>query len=122
MYEYNATLIKVVDGDTIDVMIDLGLHVHIKERLRLAGIDAPERYKPGGKEAIKHLTHLLIDRKSEHIQGPINLKIRTEKEGKYGRWIAWLYPADIELSTNINYLHSINKCMVEDGHAKWYQP
>jgi micrococcal nuclease len=42
MYNYNATCVKVVDGDTIDAMIDLGFGVHVKKRIRLAGINAPE--------------------------------------------------------------------------------
>ena len=42
MYEYNAEVRRVVDGDTVDVTIDCGFNIHIKERVRLSGIDAPE--------------------------------------------------------------------------------
>ena len=42
MYQYNATLVRVVDGDTVDAMIDLGFDIQVKKRIRLAGINAPE--------------------------------------------------------------------------------
>lgn len=112
MYEYNAKLLRIVDGDTVDVMIDLGLYCHKKERLRLADINAPERYQEGGKEATAYLTKLLMPCMLISDQEPQLLKIRTEKQGKFGRWIAWLYLGD--------EVYSINKKMVDAGHATLY--
>ena len=51
IYVYNAHLDRVVDADTIDLMVDLGFNVKMKMRVRLMGIDAPERYTPEGKAA-----------------------------------------------------------------------
>ena len=64
MFEYYATVLKIVDGDTIDVMIDLGLGVHCKERLRFARINAWEmrgEHKEKGKQNDVHYTGLAIE-------------------------------------------------------------
>ena len=52
MYNYNAKCVRVVDGDTIDAMIDLGFGVHIKKRIRLAGINAPESRTRNNKDSL----------------------------------------------------------------------
>ena len=111
MYEYNARLIKVVDGDTIDVCLDMGLRIFREERLRLADINAPERYRPGGHEATQHLLKLLIGSDPERMKNP-TIRVKTGKTGKYGRWIAWVYVGD--------QTKSVNDMMIEDGHAKIY--
>ena len=65
MFEYQAQIIRVVDGDTIDVLIDLGFDMHVKERVRLAGVDTPEsrtrddREKRFGKLATERVEQLL---------------------------------------------------------------
>ena len=65
LYHYKAKLVRVIDGDTVDVMIDLGFDVWIKKRLRLYGIDAPEtrtrnlELKKKGKASTKRLEELL---------------------------------------------------------------
>jgi micrococcal nuclease len=87
MYEYNATLINVVDGDTMDFSIDLGFKIYHKIRVRLAGIDTPEIYHPKsdnekqhGKEATAFVKQFI----------GINGTLRTMKDnkGKYGRYLA----------------------------------
>lgn len=83
MYEYSATLLKVVDGDTIDVLIDLGFDVKIKQRLRLARINAPEMKTESGPGAKKAAEMEL----AYQVPNPI-LKIQTSKHDKYGRYIA----------------------------------
>ena len=110
MYEYKVKEIaKVVDGDTVDVIVDLGFSLYKKERCRVAGIDTPEsrtrnkKEKVYGLEAKAYLTGLL--------ENAENLVVRTEKDGKYGRMLGWLYCDNIE--------GSINNLMVESGHA-WY--
>ena len=110
MYEYAVKeIVKVVDGDTVDVVIDLGFDLSKKERVRLAGIDTPEsrtrdaEEKVFGLEAKAYLT--------ERLEGSEGLIVKTEKDGKYGRMLGWLYCDNIE--------GSINNLMVESGHA-WY--
>ena len=87
-YEYKVKeVLRVVDGDTIDVLIDLGFGLTKKERVRVAGIDTPESRtrdlyeKKLGLEAKEYL--------KKELEQPITIK--TEKDGKYGRMLGWLY-------------------------------
>ena len=109
MYEYKIKeVVKVVDGDTVDLNIDLGFNLTKKERVRLAGIDTPEsrtrdlKEKELGIEAKEFLERRLSDGE--------NLKVKTEKDGKYGRMLGWIYISE----TNIN------KEMVQRGYAWEY--
>jgi micrococcal nuclease len=114
MYEYfvkNVT--NVVDGDTIDVIIDLGFDILFASRVRLAGIDTPESRtkdlveKALGLESKEYLKKYLKDAKS--------VVIKTEKMNsseKYGRILGWLYVnGDTE---------SVNDKMINDGYAWGY--
>lgn len=108
MYTYKIKeIIRVVDGDTVDVLIDLGFGITKKERVRIAGIDAPEtrtkdlKEKSFGIESKMWLTDCLETVKT--------LKIKTEKEGKYGRILGWLYIDDSDMS--------INQTMINEGYA-----
>ena len=93
MYEYYVREVKnIVDGDTIDVVIDLGFNVLFEQRVRLAGIDTPESRtsdkaeKALGLEAKEYL--------KKHIKAAKNIVIRTEKmdsSEKYGRILGWVY-------------------------------
>ena len=114
MYEYFVKEVKnVVDGDTIDVIIDLGFDILFSSRVRLAGIDTPESRttnkaeKALGIEAKEYLKKQLKDAKS--------VVIRTEKMNsseKYGRILGWIY---------INgESESINNKMINDGYAWGY--
>jgi micrococcal nuclease len=114
MYEYFVKEVKnVVDGDTIDVIIDLGFDILFSSRVRLAGIDTPESRttdkaeKALGLEAKEYLKKQLKDAKS--------VVIRTEKmdsSEKYGRILGWVY---------INgESESINNKMINDGYAWGY--
>jgi micrococcal nuclease len=115
MYVYSGEIQRVVDGDTIDVAIDLGFKVVLHERFRLANIDAPETYGPkaseAGRAAAFYLANLLP------LGTPIKLK--SQKTGKFNRWIAevWVLNPDGEVSEK-----SVNQMMVEDGHATTYGP
>jgi micrococcal nuclease len=114
MYEYFVREVtKVVDGDTIDVIIDLGFDIMFASRVRLAGIDTPEsrttdkREKALGLESKKYLADRLKDAK--------NIIIKTEKmdsSEKYGRILGWLYVAGEG--------NSINHEMIEKGYAWGY--
>ena len=89
-YEYKVKeVLKVVDGDTIDVLIDLGFGLTKKERVRVAGIDTPE-----SRTRDKFEKYLGLEAK-EYLKDQIELvdglTIKTEKDGKYGRMLGWLY-------------------------------
>jgi micrococcal nuclease len=114
MYEYFVKEVKnVVDGDTIDVIIDLGFDILFSSRVRLAGIDTPESRttnkaeKALGIEAKEYLKKQLKDAKS--------VVIRTEKmdsSEKYGRILGWVYVNGES--------ESINNKMINDGYAWGY--
>jgi len=117
---YNFRVIKinrVVDGDTIDVTIDLGFDLFKKERVRVAGVDTPEKRTRNleEKELGIDATNWLKKHLEEAISGEEDLIIRTELVGgvgKYGRLLGWLYVSDSELS--------INELMIEEGYAWAY--
>ena len=86
MYNYKATLLRVVDGDTVDAELDLGFKIFIKERIRLMGIDTPESRtrnlaeKYWGKAAKYRLEELLAE-----ADGDFTLVTKMQKKGKFGR-------------------------------------
>tara|TARA_B100000287_G_scaffold37410_1_gene34362 strand:- start:687 stop:1046 length:360 start_codon:yes stop_codon:yes gene_type:complete len=105
---YNFRVIeitKVLDGDTIDVLIDLGFDLYKKERVRIAGVDTPEKRTRDLEEKALGIdaTNWLKDKLEGAINGDDDLVIRTELVGgvgKYGRLLGWLYIGDAELSLN----------------------
>jgi micrococcal nuclease len=114
MYEYYATLDRVVDGDTVDVIIDLGFDVRLKSRIRLYGIDAPESRTRNSDEKVKGLA--AKKRLNELLQCR-NLIIQSKEynRGKYGRILAVIYVIDIDGRKNIN------ETLIEEGHAIEYR-
>ena len=114
MYEYYVRKVEnVVDGDTIDVLIDLGFDILFQSRVRLAGIDTPEsrtkdlKEKALGLESKEYLKKALKDAKS--------VVIKTEKmdsSEKYGRILGWVYINGDTVS--------INDVMINDGYAWGY--
>ena len=110
MYEYKVKeVVKVVDGDTIDVVIDLGFSVSIKSRIRLAGVNAPEtktldlNEKTKGLNAKEWLTKELLGQ---------DIIIKTVKEEKYGRMLGYL--------DTKNHSLTINESMILEGLAVKY--
>ena len=114
MYQYKCKIIKVLDGDTVDIDLDLGFKIILaNQRERMAGVDTPESRtkdlaeKKLGLEAKEYLKLRLKDAK--------NVKIKTEKmdsSEKYGRILGWLFVDDQTVS--------INEQMIADGHAWGY--
>lgn len=78
MYEYNAKIVNVVDGDTVDAVVDLGFKIQTAQRLRLNGIDTPERGQPGFEEAKSFVTSAINGK---------NVVIRTHKVSKWGYYL-----------------------------------
>jgi len=110
MYEYKAKLLKVIDGDTVDLMIDCGFCIFLKQRVRLTGINAPETRTKDLLEKEKGLAskEFLARRLSECNK--IIVKTSLDKKGKYGRLLGELFTNDI----------SVNQEMINLGHAKRY--
>ena len=117
-YNFRVTKInRVVDGDTIDVTIDLGFDLYKKERVRVAGVDTPEKRTRDKEEKALGLeaTAWLKEKLDGAIAGDDDLVIRTELVGgvgKYGRLLGWLYIGDAEFS--------LNELMIEEGYAWAY--
>ena len=114
-YNFRVTeIVKVLDGDTIDVLIDLGFDLYKKERVRIAGVDTPEKRTRDLEEKALGIdaTNWLKDKLEGAIDGDDMLTIRTEHVGgvgKYGRLLGWLYIGDAEVS--------LNEAMIEEGYA-----
>ena len=96
-YNFRVTeIVKVLDGDTIDVIIDLGFDLYKKERVRIAGVDTPEKRTRDLEEKAlgQDATDWLKEQLDGAISGEDDLVIRTELVGgmgKYGRLLGWLY-------------------------------
>ena len=114
MYEYRVkNVTKIVDGDTIDVVIDLGFDISFSSRVRLAGIDTPESRTRDLKENALGLESK--DYLKKRLELATNIVIRTEKVNsteKYGRILGWLY---LDGETK-----SVNHEMIEKGYAWGY--
>ena len=117
---YNFRVVKidkVVDGDTIDVTIDLGFDLYKKERVRIAGVDTPEKRTRDLEEKALGLdaTYWMKKQLEDTIAGDEELIIRTELKGgtgKYGRLLGWLYVGDDTVS--------LNEQMITEGYAWEY--
>ena len=92
MYRYQAKLIRVVDGDTVDAEIDLGFNIYIRERIRLMGIDTPETRtrnkfeKSWGYKAKERVIVLLAETNNNFI-----LETKIQKKGKFGRILGKIF-------------------------------
>ena len=117
-YNFRVTEInRVVDGDTIDVTIDLGFDLYKKERVRIAGVDTPEKRTRDLEEKALGIdaTNWMKEKLEGAIDGESELTIRTELKGgmgKYGRLLGWLYIGDEEVS--------INEQRITEGYAGSY--
>mgnify|MGYP003128581043 FL=1 len=108
---------KVLDGDTIDVTIDLGFDLYKKERVRVAGVDTPEKRTRNleEKELGIDATNWLKKELEDVLAGDDELIVRTELHGgvgKYGRLLGWLYVGDETVS--------LNEQMITQGYAHAY--
>jgi len=108
---------RVLDGDTIDVTIDLGFDLFKKERVRVAGVDTAEKRTRDLEEKALGIdaTNWLKEKLEGALAGDDDLVIRTELVGgvgKYGRLLGWLYLGDAAVS--------LNEAMIEEGYAWAY--
>lgn len=124
MYEYSATVLRVVDGDTLHVDIDLGFRFRFETIIRLYGINAPEmktrRVAPEGVAArqfvidwlVANATDVMVPATPIHIHGmwPVMLQTRKDRQEKYGRYLG------IVVANGSN----LNDAMVATGHAVPY--
>lgn len=111
MFEYRAKVVSVYDADTITVDIDLGFTAYLsKVKLRLHGIDAPEMRGPEKQAGTKARDWL----RGQILGQEIRIKTYKDKKGKYGRWLAEIFPFEGDAEAK-----SFNQLLVENGHAEW---
>ena len=112
MHEYNAIVRRVVDGDTMDVTLDLGFDILYNNRIRLYGINTPESRTRDLEEKERGLA--AKDRVKEMCPVGSTVTIRTTKDGrgKFGRILGEIFLEGME--------YSVNKVLVTEGHAVEY--
>lgn len=104
-YRYRAVVRRIIDGDTIEADVDLGFFVLHRTRLRLLGIDCPERFTPEGKAATAFV--------ASYLPAGSEVVVESVKPDKYGgRWNATVWLAEVE--------RSLNDLLLEAGHARPY--
>ena len=114
MYEYNAQVLRVVDGDMVDVLIDCGFSTFRKERVRLYGINAPESRTRDKEEKKKGLAAKeRLDQLITNTEGKIVVKTELDKKGKYGRILGVIWDEDKK--------KNFNNMLVAEGRAIKYE-
>jgi micrococcal nuclease len=103
MYEYIAKVVRIVDGDTVDVLVDLGFHISIEIKLRLYGLNAPELKEEAGKTTRDYLFSRLYNK-------TVTIKTVKDRQEKYGRYLA----------TIILDGENINEDLLNKGYAVKY--
>tara|TARA_R110001599_G_scaffold194544_3_gene390626 strand:+ start:135 stop:527 length:393 start_codon:yes stop_codon:yes gene_type:complete len=113
MYEYSAEVLRVVDGDTVDVLIDCGFSTFRKERIRLHGIDAPESRTRDKEEKVRGLAaKARLQELIKNTSKKVVIKTKLDKKGKYGRILGVIWDEGKK--------KNFNKMLVTEGHAKKY--
>lgn len=119
MYMYSATVIRWIDGDTVDLEVDLGFRMSFRDRFRLYGIDTPELRPrkanfPSEEERRKEISRadaaLAYCEKKAPAESKVIIKTHKDSRGKYGRWLAEVHPPNEQIT--------LNELLVKEGHAK----
>jgi micrococcal nuclease len=115
LYTYRATVLQVVDGDTVDLSVSLGFDVSHRARFRLTGIDAPESYGPNASDAGRAAKQQLAD--TLRVGSTVVVKTTKDRREKYGRFLAEVFLVTADGSP---MEISVNQMMVDAGHATPY--
>lgn len=105
LWWYNAEVVKIVDGDTLDLRVDLGFHVTVTERFRLTDVDA---WEVRGEERERGLVAKAFVEEFCPVGSPVIINTDKDRQGKYGRWLARIFTTEGEC---------LNVALVEKGHA-----
>ena len=114
MYEYDAEILRVIDGDTLVALIDVGFNIHIKSTLRLYGINTPEKRTRNLEEKVKGIA---ATERVEELLKECDNKVRLNSHGigKFGRCLA-----EISLKTKGGESINLNRRLLDEGHAVEY--
>jgi micrococcal nuclease len=105
VYEYAARLVKVIDGDTVHLDVDLGFGIWMHQRIRLAGVNCPEHGTLAGDNATAYTTQWLAQNGPE-----LTLRTVLDRREKYGRYLGAIVAGT----------HILNVDLITDGHAVAY--
>lgn len=105
----NVEVVRVIDGDTVRLSIDVGFKMRYEDNFRLWGIDTPERGQDGFEEASDRMSELLMEGHEDHGRC---LEVEVMKRDKYGRYLAVIRDAETG--------DDLNQMMIEEGLAKAY--
>ena len=97
MHEYEAQVLRIVDADTFDLLVDVGFSITLKERFRLRGVDAPETWRPDTKAEKEHGKEATAAVR-ELLDGVKKVTVKTYKGDKYGRWLCDILVGDIDVA------------------------
>ena len=117
MYTYKISVLKVVDGDTIDAEIDLGFDVKVKKRVRFMGVNAPESRTRDLEEKARGLA--AKDRVKQLLEGCKNITLKSHGVGKFGRCLGELHLDIVDGQEKLT-LVSLNELLINEGHATEY--
>lgn len=112
-----ATIVRVVDADTLDALLDLGWHVTYHAKIRLAGINAPEMRSPEGQAAREYVRHLLAP---DPAMSPAPVTVVSHSLDKYGRVLADVYLPDTSIAgvtLPVTSGRHLNRMLLDAGHA-----
>ncbi len=115
LYNYRASVIKVLDGDTVDLNVSLGFEMYHKCRFRLLGINTPESMGKDACEAGKVAKQFMIDLLPAGTH--VIVKTKKDKKEKYGRMLCELFLCEEDGSPKDI---SVNQTLIKEGHAKAY--
>jgi len=116
LWHYRVFVLRVIDGDTVVCLRDLGTHKYDVLKVRLAGVDAPEMRPRVGTPAERTAEKILAAASTDRLKELVDKReivIRTEKTGKYGRWLAYLFIPGSQTET-------ANQILLDEGLAVVY--
>jgi|ETNvirenome_6_30_1030629.scaffolds.fasta_scaffold122282_1 micrococcal nuclease len=114
-YTYKAIVERVVDGDTVDLLVDCGFNIMRKERIRFYGVDAWETRGEEREDGLKAKEFVQY-----HLPVGSECVVRTGKEqGKFGRYLGEIFVNDKRMASDT--IRSLNEMLLEEGHAEVYK-
>jgi endonuclease YncB( thermonuclease family) len=117
MYNYKISLLRVIDGDTIDAEIDLGFDIKVKKRIRFLGINTPESRTRDLEEKARGLA--AKDRVKQLLDGCDNIQLKSHGVGKFGRCLGEIMLDKVDGSEKLT-LVSLNELLISENHAVEY--
>ena len=115
MYTYSCKVVNIIDGDTVDIELDLGFHIKMKERVRLIGVDTPEVFGPNAEPAGQVASDFSKRWVEERVARGKFLyeSIKYNARDKYGRSLGYLLWIGVDGKSE-----TLNKALVESGNIK----